>query len=223
MEELRSKKMKNVHIIGTGGLAKELIGYILSETETRYKIKVCWAEDGFNNPKFSDFYKGNMAAFKDSFSSNDTVFIAISSPKIREKVYIELSKFDLNFDPYIHPSCHISEFATVNFGCILAPDTMLTGDPILNKFVFTNTEVVIGHDAVIEDFCTLFPKVEICGDCNIGKGCVFGINSIVLPGINIISGSKLDAGSILRESINEPSLFSGNPAQKIDYLKSKNK
>ena len=47
-------------------------------------------------------------------------------------------------------------------GCILAPGTMLTGDPELENFVFTNTEVVIGHDSKVGKFCTLFPKVEIC-------------------------------------------------------------
>jgi len=211
--------MKNVHIIGAGGLSKELIGYILSEKKPRYEIKGCWAEEPFNNKNYSKFYKGDVSAFKQSFSSGDTVFLAIANPSMREKIYLDLNNYDLNFHSYIHPSCHISVFASIGPGCILAPDTMLTGDPILNKCIFVNTEVVVGHDTVIEDYCTLFPKVEICGDCKIGKKCVFGINSIVLPGLTVSSDSKLDAGSILRESVLEPSLYSGNPAKLVKIYK----
>ena len=53
----------------------------------------------------------------------------------------------------------------------------------------------------------------------IGEMCVFGINSIVLPKMNVCNNSKLDAGSILRESIKEPSLYSGNPAKMIRKYK----
>ena len=104
-------------------------------------------------------------------------------------------------------------FAEIGNGCIFAPHTMLTGDPVIKNFVFANTEVVIGHDSLVSDYCTLYPKVEICGDCKIGEKCIFGIGSIVLPKISVSANSKLDAGSILRKSILKSSLYSGNPAE----------
>tara|TARA_B100001113_G_scaffold149694_1_gene122779 strand:- start:8563 stop:9219 length:657 start_codon:yes stop_codon:yes gene_type:complete len=217
MAGLHFKKMKDVHIIGTGGLSKELIGYL--SDDNKHNLLGCWGEKDFNNPNLSKFYKGNFETFKKSFKKNDIVFIAIAEPLVRKRIYDELKAYELVFDSYIHPSCIISPFAKIGMGCILAPGTMLTGDPKLENFVFTNTEVVIGHDAKVGKYCTFFPKVEICGDCMVGDMCVFGINSIVLPKMNVCNNSKLDAGSILRESIKEPSLYSGNPAKMIKKYK----
>ena len=59
--------MKKLHIIGTGGLAKELLGYIEGETDRRYGIVGCWADDEFNNSGISDFYKGTIDQFKASY------------------------------------------------------------------------------------------------------------------------------------------------------------
>lgn len=205
--------MKNVHIIGSGGLSKELIGYIIGEDKPRYNILGCWGTKPFNNEKYNSYYKGSLDCYLKSYKAADIIFIAIASPKKREKIYMQLSKYDVVFESYIHPTCQISKFAEIGNGCIFAPHTMLTGDPVIKNFVFANTEVVIGHDSLISDYCTLYPKVEICGDCKIGEKCVFGIGSIVLPKISVSANSKLDAGSILRKSILKSSLYSGNPAE----------
>jgi sugar O-acyltransferase (sialic acid O-acetyltransferase NeuD family) len=212
--------MKRLHIIGAGGLAKELVGYILGEGHARYEIIGCWSDEPFNNSAFDRFYGGKIEVFKQTFSAGDCVILAIASPFLRRKVYEELRDFDLVFETYIHPSCEISPFAEIGKGCILAPHTLIVGDPILKDFVFTNTEVVVGHDTVIGEFCCLFPKVEICGDCVVEENCVFGINATVLPSVRVKKNSKVDAFSVLRDSFPESALFVGNPAKPVKSYKS---
>ena len=119
--------MKDVHIIGTGGLSKELIGYILNDN--MHNLLGCWGDKDFNNPDLSKFYKGDFKVFKKSFKKNDSVFIAVADPLVRKKIYDELKEYELVFDSYVHPTCIISPFAKIGMGCILAPGTMLTGDP----------------------------------------------------------------------------------------------
>jgi acetyltransferase-like isoleucine patch superfamily enzyme len=208
--------MKNLHIIGTGGLAKELIGYIEAEVNKRYSISGCWGEVDFNNPKFSKFYRGSLEEFKKNYKEDEGVIVAIANNRSRESlIKNQLNDLKVNYETYIHPSCEISPFSDIGVGCLLAPQVIICGDAELGDHTFLNTECVIGHDSVVLSFNCLFPKVEICGDCYIEKFCTFGISSVVLPGIRMKEGSKLDAMSILRESINESAMFVGNPAKPV--------
>lgn len=207
----------DIKILGTGGLAKELIGYIEGESNPRFNIVGCWADEDFNNSAFSHLYRGDTAHFIRNLSAKDNVIIAIASPRVRKTLVSELATADITFVTYIHPSCEISPYAKIGTGCILAPGVMVVGDAVLESHVFANTEVVIGHDSRVGSYTCIFPKVEICGDCNIGRECVFGINSVVLPGNSMADGSKLDAFSVLRDSTNAAALFSGNPAVPIKH------
>tara|TARA_Y100000591_G_C21809461_1_gene687012 strand:+ start:815 stop:1465 length:651 start_codon:yes stop_codon:yes gene_type:complete len=208
--------LKKLHIIGTGGLAKELIGYIEAETERRYIIVGCWGDEEFNNPMFSNFYKGTIKEFKKNYNQDESIIVAIASNKIRKSIIEEeLGQLDATFESYIHPSCEINPFCEIGVGCLLAPQVILAADCKVGNHTFLNTECVIGHDSVVGDFNCLFPKVEICGECIIEESCTFGIGSLVLPGIKMREGSKLDAMSVLRETISESAMFVGNPAKAV--------
>lgn len=211
--------MKKLHIIGTGGLAKELIGYIEAEQDRRYNIVGCWGNEKFNNNRFSNFYKGTLEKFKVNYKQDEFVIVAIANNQIRKSIVEEDFKhLNTSFESYIHPSCEISPYSEIGVGCLLAPQVILAADSKVGNHTFLNTECVVGHDSEVLDFNCLFPKVEICGDCLIEESCVFGIGSIVLPGIKMKEGSKLDAMSVLRESFNKSAIYVGNPAKVVKVL-----
>jgi len=212
--------MKNIHIIGTGGLAKELIGYIEGEENKRYVISGCWGEEDFNNTKYEKYYRGKIEEFKKNYKDNECVIIAIASGRTREGMMKDqLHDLKIDYETYIHPSCEISPFSDIGVGCLLAPQVIICADAQVGNHTFLNTECVVGHDSIILDFNCLFPKVEICGDCFIEKFCTFGIASLVLPGIRMKEGSKLDAMSVLRKSVNSSAMFIGNPAKPVKIYK----
>ena len=208
--------MKNLHIIGCGGLAKELIGYILGEPTQRYRIMGCWGDEPFNNKKYARFFSGNLKDFAEKYNQDTAVIIAIANSKKRREIVEEtFNHFTVNYENYIHPSCEVSTFSEMGIGCVLAPQTIICADAVLKDHIFLNTECVVGHDTIIESYNCLYPKVEICGDCYVEEGCTFGIGSIVTPGVKIRRNSKLDAMSVLRNTINKTAMFVGNPAQAV--------
>ena len=154
--------MKKLHIIGAGGLAKEIISYIIGEENKRYQIIGCWSENQFNNDKYAQFYSGNFDKFKKEYNCEEYVLMAVANSKIRRKIIEEtLVNLDINYENYIHPSCNVSTFSVIGKGCILAPQTIICADAVLKDYNFLNTECVVGHDTTLADYCTLFPKVEI--------------------------------------------------------------
>lgn len=73
----------------------------------------------------------------------------------------------------------------------------------------------MGHDTLVRSYNCFFPKVEICGSVTIFNKCTFGINSIVLPGVEVHSNTRLDAMSVLGKSTKSDGLYFGNPARLI--------
>ena len=207
--------MDKIHIIGTGGLAKEVISYIESE-KNRVEIIGCWGDKNFNNDLYKKYYKGDIEDFKKKYSINEYVLIAIADNSIRKRVVqSELKELNINYYTYIHPSCEISKNSKIGIGCMICPSCIIRADATIGDFNFLNTHCAIGHDTVLGSYNCLFPKVEICGDCSIGTNCTFGTNSIVLPGVKLDSNSQLDSMSVLGRSSKVAGFYFGNPARLI--------
>lgn len=205
--------MIRVDIIGTGGLGKELINYIIDEKPQRYIIAGAWGDDEFNNTNYSHYYKGTIEEAVKKLKQGDNLVMAIAKPRVKRYVQNKIDPGNkLKWLTYIHPSAVVSSFAEIGTGCVITPQAIVTSDAKLGDFVFMNTGSVIGHDAVLGDYSTLFPNTEVCGQCNLGSDCVLGIGSFVLPSVSLATGTRVSAGSIVWSSFENPALLSGNPA-----------
>jgi len=195
--------MRNVIIFGSGGLAKEVIGYI--EEYGDYKISCVVSTEPFNNPKYARYPVMDHAP-----DINADYILAVADPAVKRQIV------DRNLDKwitYIHPSAHISNFATIGRGCLFAPQSCVCGDPVIEDFVFFNTNATVGHDSIIRRYVTLFPNTEVCGNCDIGEGVIFGIGAYAIPKVKIVSGAKVSAGAVVRKSVLEPVTVYGDPAK----------
>ena len=99
----------------------------------------------------------------------------------------------------------------------MAPQSIVTGDAVLGDFVFMNTNATVGYDTTIGSYTTLFPNSEVCGDCEIGESCLFGIGSYVLPKVKLPEGTKVSAGAIVRKSPIDNRTLYGDPAKPKDH------
>ena len=187
-------------IFGSGGLAKELIGYMEGSCE----IVCLVSTEPLNNPRYA------YQVLEKAPDIDAHYILAVADPQIKRKIVAENEDMLIS---YIHPTCTVSPYVKVGKGCILAPQSILTGDCELGDFVFLNTNATVGHDTKIGSYTTMFPNTEVCGDCDIGEDCVFGIGSYVLPKVRLPSGSKASAGSVVRKSIEHAATLYGDPAQ----------
>lgn len=197
-------------IFGSGGLAKELIGYLVDMYGDNHGIQAVVSTEPFNNHKYNQF-KVQENILKDEYPGAKFI-LAVADPKTK-KIIVE--KNEDRWTSFIHSSAHVSRFATIGKGCVLTPQSIVAADAVLGDFVFFNSNATVGHDSYIGDFTTLYPNTEICGNCNIGKNCVFGIGAYVVPNVTLVDGTKVSAGSIVWESYTEKCLLIGNPAKPL--------
>ena len=77
--------------------------------------------------------------------------------------------------------------------------------------VILNTATNIEHDAVIGDHCHISTGTMVNGDCKVGERCFIGSQSVLANGITV-GDIIVGAGSLVRKSILEKGIYSGNPA-----------
>lgn len=204
--------MKKYVIFGSGGLAKELIGYIANEHGVD-TIAAIVSTEPFNNPEYTKSFNVRNSIEIGEFPECEFL-LAVAQPDVKRAI---VSKNEDRWGTYIHPSCEVSPFAKIGRGCMLTPQCIVVGDAIIEDFVFMNTNATVGHDARVGQWSTMFPNTEICGDCQIGPGCIFGIGSYVLPDRHLSAGIQVSAGSIVRHSYQNSEhagiILQGNPAK----------
>lgn len=144
------------------------------------------------------------------------VVVAIGDPAVRQRVVEKLQAIGVkNFPHLIHPSCVLPKNWRPGQGSILCPGACIDPDVTVREFVIINTLCSVGHDAVLEDFCTLSPAVNLGGAVKAGRGAFFGINSATIQGLGIGAWAKVGAGSTVLKNVPEGCTVVGTPARPI--------
>lgn len=78
-----------------------------------------------------------------------------------------------------------------------------------------NTWVLANSEILAHDYCQGSNGRGKLYDTFIGKNCVIGINSIILPGVTIGDHCVIGAGAVVTRNIPDHSLAVGNPAKVI--------
>lgn len=190
-------------IFGSGGAAKELIGYLLDDG---HSVECVVSTEPFNNKAFDYPVVGKL----ERHSAGVRYLLAVSDPQIKRKIVQENDEL---WDSYFHSTAYVSRHSRIGRGCILAPQSILAGDPELGNFVYFNTNATVGHDSRIGHYSTLMPNSEVCGDCDVGEDVFIGIGAYVLPGRKVGNGAKVSAGAVVRNNVQDLQTVYGDPAK----------
>ncbi len=144
----------------------------------------------------------------------DAYFVcAIGAAQVRKTVIERLGK--VNYATLIDPSVMISNRVSIGEGTIICAGTILTVDIQIGKHVIINLDCTVGHDAVIHDYVTLYPSVNISGITDIGECSEMGTGSQLIQKINVGPRSIVGAGAVVVKSIVGCSTYVGIPCKKL--------
>ena len=204
---------RRLFIIGASSLGREVESWL----ELIPELKRDWYLEGYldKDKNALNGYPSDYQIIGDEeyfdFKEEDFVILAISEPKIKEKIYYKL-KQKINFFTYISPNSIIGKNNVIGEGSIICPNTILTTNIKIGMCTLINIGSQIGHDCIIGDFTTINANVDIAGKCLIGERSFFGSNSIVIPKKKIGDDTKIGAGSVVIRNVKENTTVFGNPA-----------
>lgn len=213
--------MRDLIIIGAGGMGREmawLVERINREVPT-------WNLLGFvdENPllhgKVLNSYKilGGLCCLQ-SFP-NAHLICSVANAKVRKDIIAKVVQLlpNTRFATLIDPTAIISECVTIGEGSVVCANTIATIDIAIGKHVIINTACTVGHDAILEDYVTVYPGVNISGNTQIDSCAELGTGMQIIQGKRIGAKSIVGAGAVVIDNIPANCTAVGVPAKPVKF------
>lgn len=209
--------MKDIVIIGSGGLAKE-VAFLIDEINRTTKQ---WNLVGFIDSNIEDtngMYKVYQNdEWLENIKEEINVVFGIGLPSLIEKLYNKFSKNkNIQFPNLIHPNV-IGDWENIQLGQgnIICASNTFTTDIVIGNINIINLDCTIGHDCTIGDYNVINPSVNISGGVKIKNGIMIGTNAAILQYKEICSGVVIGASALVTKNIEEKGVYVGSPVKKI--------
>jgi len=209
--------MKDIVIVGRGGLAREVEWLIerINEKKPESWNVLGFITDEIPNKKTRVIGEDRWLAAVDR---ELYAAIAIGDPKIRESIFKKYTcNPKLSFPNLIDPSVIFSSRVKLGQGNIICTGTTLTVDIEIGDFNIINPGCTIGHDVCMEDFGTLSPGVNISGNVYMESLSEIGTGTQIIQGKRIGKGAVIGAGAVVISDMPEQCTAVGVPAHVIKY------
>ena len=214
--------MKNIVIIGAGGVGREvsLIIQQINELEQTWNLLGFIDDNTDNWGKVINGYSVIGGIDSLEFLSNDTyIVIAIANYKVKKNIVNKINN-KFKFATIVHPKVWIHDYMTVGEGTIIYEGAILTANIEIGNHVIISPKCGVGHDSIIKDYVSLLWNVNVSGNDLIEEGVMMGSGSTVIQGKKIGKGSIIGAGAVVVNDIESFSTAVGVPAKVIKSDKS---
>jgi len=212
--------IKNIVIIGAGGLAKE-VAFLIDNINQKKKQ---WNILGFidNNKKNIGVKLNDISIIGTDdwlIGQNKSINMAfgIGDPGLIKKLSINYSKNNLiEFPNLIHPNA-IGDWGNISLGNgnIICAGNVFTTSIHIGNFNYFNLSCTLGHDSIIGNYNVINPTVNISGGVEIEDEILLGTGSQILQYKNICSNCVVGAGAVVTKNLEEKGVYIGAPAKKI--------
>ena len=214
--------MKDLIIFGASGFGREVAWAV----ERINKVSPTWNLLGFMDDDESiqgSVINGYQVLGKTEEIRNypDAYFVcAVGASRVREKIVNNMKSVnpDVKFGTVIDPTVEMSDLVTVGEGTIICAHTIITVNIEIGSHVIINLDCTVGHDAVLKDFVTLYPSVNVSGITNIGHAAELGTGMHIIQGKAVGDYSIVGAGAVVVKDIPEKCTAVGSPAKPIKFF-----
>jgi len=214
--------MKDLIIFGASGFGREVAWAV----ERINKVSPTWNLLGFMDDN-NDIQQSEINGYRvlgktaDVGKYPDAYFVcAVGASRVREKIVSNMKKVNsaIKFGTVVDPSVEMSEFVTIGEGTIICAHTIITVNIEIGSHVIINLDCTVGHDAIIQDFVTMYPSVNVSGITNIGHAVELGTGMQIIQGRSVGDYSIIGAGAIVTKNIPAKCTAVGSPAKPIKFF-----
>ena len=214
--------MKDLIIFGASGFGREVAWLV----ERINKVSPTWNLLGFMDDA-EEIQDSEINGYKllgktgDVNKYSDAYFVvAVGASRVREKIVNNMKAInpDIKFGTVVDPSVELSDLVTIGEGTIICAHTIITVNISIGNHVIINLDCTIGHDAILHDFVTLYPSVNVSGITQIGHAVELGTGMQIIQGKNIGDYSIVGAGAVVVKDIPAKCTAVGSPAKPIKFF-----
>lgn len=209
--------MKNLIIIGAGGLGREVHNLIPNCNG----YGECYVIKGFINDipdalADKEGYAPIIGTIRDYQPQPDDVFVcAIGDIASRKKCAQMLLDRGAEFITLTHKTAGWDRNTRVGKGCILGIRVGISCDCSIGDFTIFQDECLVGHDTQIGSFCHFHARAFIAGRVQIADEVHVGPYALIHPDKKIARQATIGAGSFVIRNVKPGTTVYGNPAKKL--------
>jgi len=207
--------MKQIVIIGAGGLGKEILAIIKSLPD--------WEPIGFydDNKKRGMVVNGLtiLGGTEEFMSSGEGMIhavIAIGDPLVKKRIKEKLNGAkNINFASIIHPSAILldSNSISIGEGVVIGAGATLTTNISIGAHVLVNINSTIGHDCIIGDFASIMPNANLSGNVTVGSAVLVGSGASIKNSVTLGDESRIGMGAVVLRDVKALDTVVGVPAR----------
>ena len=209
--------MKNIIIIGAGGVGRE-VSLIIEKIN---KLKATWNLIGFIDDNINSWNRiingyqiiGGMDLLE-TLPLDTYVVIAIANYNVKKKIVNKINN-KFKFATIIDPKVYIHDYMTIGEGTIIYEGAIITANIQVGNHVIISPKCGIGHDSIIKDYVSLLWNVNVSGNDVIEEGVMMGSGSTIIQGKKIGKGSIIGAGAVVIDDMDSFTTAVGVPAKVV--------
>lgn len=208
--------MKPFVIVGTGGLGRELLGWIEGESPAQRErfSAVAFISEG---PDAGGVCHELPVLHPDSWHAPPPRYLlAVADPVKKKRLALMLASRGWQAETYIHGSAAVGLATRIGAGTVICPYCRISTDSVLGEHVLVNGGSGVGHDAVVGAYSSLLGSVSVNGSAHVGEGVTLGAGSMIYPGKRVGDWARVGLGSVVLRNVRAHSTVFGNPAKRID-------
>jgi sugar O-acyltransferase (sialic acid O-acetyltransferase NeuD family) len=211
--------LKDIVIVGAGGLGREIVSVITACNTARKEWNVLGFLDSNHNLVGSRLGGVPVLGSDEWCQKNSyrpvSFVCAIGDPKIRRQIAERFSGVGCKFASVVHPDVRIPHSVRIGAGTVVMAGTQFTTDANVGSHVVIYLNCSITHDVEIGDFCMIAPGCNLSGGTVLEKGVQLGSGVSTLPGRRMGAWAIIGAGSVVTDDIPANCTAVGAPCRVI--------
>jgi sugar O-acyltransferase (sialic acid O-acetyltransferase NeuD family) len=215
--------IREIVIIGASGFGKE-VAFLIEDIN---KASATWRIVGFldDNPA----KLGSLCVGYPVLGGTDWLrdragiacAVGVGDPRVRRRIVRRIEPMGVVFPSLVHPSVIRHRSVELQDGVIVCAGNILTVEIRLGRHVHLNLMNTVGHGAVLGDFCTVYPGVNLSGEVRLKEGVSMGTGGEIIQGLHVGAGTVVGAGATVVRDLPANVVVVGSPAKPIREISPK--
>jgi sugar O-acyltransferase (sialic acid O-acetyltransferase NeuD family) len=205
-------------LVGTGGLAREVVAAVAAANEATPRWRILGLLD--DDPGRHGTVVAGLPVLGPPEVAGEhrdaAVVLCTASPRDRSSRYRLAQRLRLAPERYpaiVHPSASLAPSTAVHPGAVVLAGTVATADVAIGAHTVVMPACVLTHDDVLDGFATLAAGVRLGGGVRVGMGAYLGAASAVREGCRVGEWSLVGMGSVVLRDVPAFETWWGAPAR----------
>ena len=148
---------------------------------------------------------------------NAYLVCAIGSSAVRRRLTEKMKALNpaARFATLIDPDAIVADTAEIGQGVVICARNYVSVNSTVRDHCLIGAGCTVGHDAVLEEFVTLYPGVNVSGNTHLGEESEMGTGSQIIQGLAVGARTIVGAGATVVRDLPPDCTAVGVPARPI--------